>query len=157
MTTDCQALLTTKHEAGEETGKQCLVCKSIFVSVNLYLVENQPGVNVPREDLILCHSLCGVNALKASWDVHPGVENVSDPWDKAKCQTCVQQNIRLLKSFSTSGFCDKMIWNCQNIFLHLCNILYADLFLFTYFCLFVSFPWLTACQKTHTSFHEVKG
>lgn len=63
--TDSQALLITKLRQVRKWG-QCLVCKSIFLSVNLYLVENQSGVNVSRDDLILCHSSCGVNALKAS-------------------------------------------------------------------------------------------
>lgn len=64
-------------------------------AANLYPVKNQPGVNVSGEGLILCCSSCGISALKASWDVHPGVKNVLDPWDKAKLETYVQQNIRL--------------------------------------------------------------
>lgn len=64
-------------------------------AANLYPVKNQPGVNVSGEGLILCCSSCGIRALKASWDVRPGVKNVLDPWDKAKLETYVQQNIRL--------------------------------------------------------------
>lgn len=62
---DSQALLITKLRQVRKQ-RQCLVCNYIFLSVNLYLVENQPGVNVSTDDLILSHSSCGANALKVS-------------------------------------------------------------------------------------------
>lgn len=62
---DSQALLITKLRQVRKQ-RQCLVCNYIFLSVNLYLVENQPGVNASTDDLILSYSLCGANALKVS-------------------------------------------------------------------------------------------
>lgn len=98
-----QSLFITKLR--HQTGAVFMLPIYLYFSAaaNLYPVKNQPGVNVSREGLILCRSSCGISALKASWDVRPGVKNVLDPWDKAKLETCVQENIRLMniKCFPT--------------------------------------------------------
>lgn len=135
-------------------------------AANLYLVKNQPEVNVSREGLILWHSSCGINTLKASWDVHPGVKNVLDPWDKAKLETYVLQNIRLtnikcfLSSFeswfySPSGLCDETGSNSPDNCFH--SAIFDVESFCPYSCLFLSFPWVSQLQhaRNNKSFHEV--
>lgn len=146
---DSQALLITKLRQVRKQG-QCLVCNYIFLSVNLYLVENQPGVNVSTDDLILSHSSCGANALKASWMLIQVQKMYQIPGTKPSC-THMFSRISGSWTSNASLHQDSVMKLFENdriyFFVSLQHFICRSL-LFkqkTSFCL--SFPWRTACQK----------